>query len=324
MRLTWVVMMIGVSGCTITNPAFFESAGDETSGGPGGGESSGSAGSTTRPVDDSTGEPSPTTSAGTSASTSATTSTATEPDPMTSADAGTTSPGTTDSGETTADSTTDPNNTTGPEGSSGTTEAICGDGLVEGDEKCDGGPQVEPTPGKCSLDCQAIVQEKRIFAFKADHVGSFDSLEMADALCQEFAESSGWEGEFKALLSDGVTRVGSLDPFDGQATDDWPLHPHTAYFNEAGQFVWTTWKLPLLGVSPGLEGAALHHPIQPGVSFAAWTGLQSDWRTGANCEGWMKDGAPAGIAGKPYTKDFYLHAASPGCDTPLGLICVQQ
>jgi cysteine-rich repeat protein len=294
----------------MNNPAFMASAGDDGSSGDDGG-GGGSAGSTTRP-DGTTGEPPVTTTATPSTSTTA------GPAPVT-----TTDPATTDPGETTSTSTgVDPDETTGLDPSSGNIpEAVCGNGLVEEGEQCDEG-QNEPAPGKCSPDCQALIAKKQIFAFNAMIKGGFMALEVADAECQEFADDEGLDGAFKALISDGATRIGAVLPWDGQASPDWPLHPYTAYFNRNNELVWITLKRPLLGAGKDNEGFALPHAIEPTADYAVWTGLQSDWVSGLNCGQW--NGVQQGIVGKPYKLDIYLDAGPQSCEIAWGLICVQQ
>lgn len=297
----------------MNNPAFMASAGDDGSSGDGGG--SGSAGSTTRPVD-TTGDPPPMTTA------SPTTPTTDGPDPVT-----TSSPATSDANSTGIEpvETTggvDPDTTTGPDSSTGNLPPECGNGIVEQGEQCDDG-QIEPAPDKCSPDCQAMIVKKRIFAFNAMIKGDFMKPQNADGACQDHASGAGLEGDYKALVSDGETRVGSVQPWDGQATDDWPLHSYTAYFNVDQQLVWITLERPLLGAGPDNEGFALLHPITADNQYAVWTGLKSDWLSGPNCNKWA--GLDEAIAGKPYKLEGFLDAANASpCANKWGLICVQQ
>lgn len=313
MRLFTFALLLASAGCTMNNPAFMVSAGDdESSGGDGNSGTAGSTtpGSTTRPGD-STGDP-PTTTATPS------TSTTDGPDPVT-----TTAPATTDPGETTSTSTgVDPNETTTLDPSSGNIMAQCGNGIVEEGEQCDQA-QFEPVPEKCAPDCQAMIGKRRIFAANVGIKGSFMKLADADAECQEAAATLMFEGNFKALVSDGEMRLGSIDPYDGKATLDWPLRPYTAYFNGSGELVWITLKRPLLGVGAENEGLALPHPIQANANYSVWTGLQSDWRSGPNCGEWTGDGEP-GLVGKPSKQDIYIDAGPQPCEIAMGLICVQQ
>jgi hypothetical protein len=294
----------------MNNPAFMATAGDDGSSGDGGGSSS--AGSTTRP-DGSTGEPPATTTATPS------TSTTDGPEPVTGTD-----PATTDPGDSTSTSTgVDPNDTSGLDPSTGDVVPECGNGLVEDGEQCDEALN-EPMPEKCSPDCQALIGKKRIFAFNAMFKGNFMNLDVADAACTEAASDLGLDGTFKALISDGDQRIGSVASYDGKASPDWPLHPYTAYFNTDNELVWITLKRPLLGVGFENQGLPLPHAIQPDANYPVWTGLQADWISGPNCGAWTGEAQNA-IAGKPYKTDIYIDAAGYlSCEIAMGLICVQQ
>lgn len=269
-------------------------------------------------------------------------STATTP-PTTGEATTTLDPGTTTLGATTepggsttepGGSTTEPGGSTAGPGSSSTGANVkCGDGVVEGDEVCDAGPEPPLEPGACLPTCDGTIGEKLIFAAPTVTAGDFAAgldLSAADETCTSTAEELGFQGAFKALISDFTARWASTAPYLGDCSEDWPVQPYTAYVNLDAALVWVTGDIRLLGVvhapPPDEEThqpVPLHSPIDPMATFVVWTGLANTWETASTCEDWQ--GGTSGTAGKPAKDlDFLSAAGNLPCTEELGLICVEQ
>lgn len=80
--------------------------------------------------------------------------------------------------------------------------STCGDGIVEGDEACDGGE-------RCTSSCTKTA--RLVFLTSTRQDGALGSVAAADELCQELARDAELEGEFMAWISDGTT--GPVDRF---------------------------------------------------------------------------------------------------------------
>ncbi|MEM6990795.1 MAG: DUF1554 domain-containing protein [Myxococcota bacterium] len=178
------------------------------------------------------------------------------------------------------------------EGSTGDgAAAVCGDGLVGGDELCDDGENLGRAMGECVPGCSGIVERKLIRLSDETARGGFtigSSLSgsaMADTFCDD--------GE-KALFADGEERIASLTPWQADGQVDWALAPYTEYVNEQGQVIATTGKLALLGVDDEWLWVGLQNPISD-LQTRAWTGLFDDFVTHTeNCSEW-KDSDPSGF-----------------------------
>ncbi len=322
MRSSWLVAIVGCVGCTGQNPAFFAaSTGDSegaTSHGGSSGEATSSGETTTLPV--TTGVQ-PTTSGGeTTGAVSVGETTDTT---------GAVSDGTT----TTGDSTGKPpdTSTTGTESTGVPDPAVCGNNIVEDGEICDKGLNPPLELGSCLPTCDGTIQAKLIFAF-GSFTGNFanGTLAIADDKCKAFALDNGYDGLFKAMLSDGVTRIAATSSFDATEAKDWVLHPYTAYVNPSLQVVWVTGPIPLLGVIPSLipnqpnVPMPLKNPIN-NAEVAVWTGMTSEWLSAnVNCGQWkLLNGT--GMVGNTLKKMGFLDATGALlCQKPSGLICVEQ
>ncbi len=208
------------------------------------------------------------------------------------------------------------------------TLARCGDGVVDSDEGCDDGDNPGAAVGDCIPGCVGRVEQVLRMRLSSPFTGvdsgfaaeAASFTEAADALCPE---------GFKAVITDGSTRIATVTPLVGDGQVDWVLEPFTAYYDEVedtsrwptccsegfagepccedgvytGQLVGTTDDVTLLGVRRG-EPVALPGP--GGIPYyrfdrsgrAVWTGFNTDWTAGDTCSGWTStDAEQAGIIG---------------------------
>lgn len=301
MRWWWVGVWLASAGCVRANPVF----GLELGGGDGSGSTAlETTGDTT---DDTTAAP------GTGAASATATSTPVGTTAETGAD--------TTGADTTGADTTPPGTST--EGSSDTEPIdLCGNGVLDPGEACD--PAIEPADPKdaCLPTCEEI-PEKRIVVV-GPVLGNFAalfSLADLDAFCTDEANND-VPGVFKAMLSDGATRWAAKAAYDPTDSQDWVLAPHTAYLNAAGETVWVTEDVPLLGVVDG-AAAPLLAPLTA-LPFPVWTGLANDWTTADTCKQW-KVGEGSGTVGRTDLVLGFLDDDSVfACNLPLAVVCVQQ
>ncbi len=203
-------------------------------------------------------------------------------------------------GEGDGSSTSGSPSSTGDTGSTSDVEvATCGDGIVEGSEVCDDARLVLE-PGACRPDCSGPIPLVRITLSPTPIQGDLgpDPIETVDGLCPPGAS---------ALFSDGVHRRATMAPNAVVDPIDWVLHPFTAYENAAGEVLWVTDTVPLLGVRNGVS-ASLVHSIVPfeGNPPGVLTGMNNDWTSPpqADCAGWSSDSANAlHSAGIPWIVD---------------------
>lgn len=328
MRSSWLIVMMGCAGCTGLNPAFLASSAGDSEGATGHGESSSattSGGETTLP---GTTGVQPTTGGNQTTASTGAVSVGETTGPIDTT--GAVSDGTTTTGDTTGvppDSTTDPVDSTGVPN-----PAVCGNAKVEDGEVCDQGMNPPLEPGACLPTCDGTIPTKTIFA-TGSVAGDFTfngTLAIADDKCKALAGEQGLDGTFKAMISDGVTRVAATSAFDPSEAKDWVLHPYTAYLNPSLQLVSVTGPIPLLGVVPNADPnlpnlqLPLKNPINNG-EVTVWTGLTSEWLSATNNCGKWKLLNGLGKAGNSSDKTNFLTGAGDIlCQKPSGLICVQQ
>ncbi|MEM6290992.1 MAG: DUF1554 domain-containing protein [Myxococcota bacterium] len=202
--------------------------------------------------------------------------------------------------------------------------STCGDGIIEGAEVCDDEGPVVLEPGACRPDCSGPIPLRRITLSPQPVQGDLgpDPVATVDSLCPAGA---------RAMFSDGVARRASVAPNAVVDPIDWVLHPFTAYQNAAGEVLWVTDMVPLLGSRDGLPTPLLHSIVPfdrnpPGVL----TGMNSDWTSPpqADCEGWTSASANAvHSAGIPWILDgggYLDNGGVTACNVFGRVYCVEQ
>lgn len=166
--------------------------------------------------------------------------------------------------------------------------AVCGDGIVSGDEFCDDGENLGRAMDECIPGCASAVQRKQIRVSEEAVNGgfTFDSSLSASALADTFCNE-----DEKAMFADGDERIASVTPWQADGQVDWALAPYTEYVNEQGDVISTTGELALLGVDDDQQWTGLEHPISE-IPLKVWTGLFDDYVTHSeNCSNWTDDDA---------------------------------
>lgn len=195
--------------------------------------------------------------------------------------------------------TTDPTESTsttapGDGGSTGATtgggDPVCGDGQVDAPEACDDGVNAGAVAGDCAPDCSKEVEEKIIRLSQNTVAGNF-ALGRASFVA---AADSECPVGYLAMIADGIDRVGSLAPLMGNGQVDWPIQTWTSYVNPAGDPVWTTTDLRLLGVADDHTWAGLANPVAP-AGGTAFTAMVEDYTTSSlNCLSFTVDAGTSG------------------------------
>jgi hypothetical protein len=176
---------------------------------------------------------------------------------------------------------------------------VCGNNVVDTEigEVCDDGSNLGLNVGDC-VACRGQVERSLTILVRGNTRGKLEGAsgpaEFADTLCP-----SG----YRAIFADGVSRVASVSPNEGDGQLNWTLYPFTAYYNEAGDHIWTTDAVPLLGVRDGVL-RELSNSLGTSDN-GVWTGLRADWTTvpaAEACSGWASDSdaltAPIGNSGR--------------------------
>ena len=145
----------------------------------------------------------------------------------------------------------------------------------------------------------------------------------ADAYCMA-ERPDGMIGTYKALISDGTNRVACVNEnCSSGATEhiDWVLAPQTDYYRtDDTTKLGTTDLLGLFFVESDLDTNLTDD------TFYIWTGLNSDWTVGDNCNLWSDS---SGIYGAAYGETDYsdINVISydwDSCDNTASLACVEQ
>lgn len=207
---------------------------------------------------------------------------------------------------------------------------FCGDGIVNGNEVCDGGASGSTALGACSPECTGFYQ-KKFFSLTSNSYGTnLGGIRGADAICgDEFG--AGW----KALLVGGARRA-TVTPFSGDGQQDWVIDKYTHYFNDQDQLVWRTDSVSLLAVGRGGR-QNLFAQLFDGATFGgpyAWSGYEGDWTTqadgndaGGTCLGWTSTDLLRGasfIAGPSFTRPDLTYLSTSCGSTIQRLLCVEQ
>ncbi|MEM6990205.1 MAG: DUF1554 domain-containing protein [Myxococcota bacterium] len=201
----------------------------------------------------------------------------------------------------------------------GGSDAVCGDDVVEGDEECD--EPFEPVLDGCRPDCTRI-PTKTISLSNGQFDGDLgpDPVAFADSTCDE--------GD-KAMFVFGTARRATTNPWGSTDPIDWVLAPHTAYVRDDGALLWVTDAVPLLGVRNGAE-QSLAAPIVETLGIGFMTGMTPDWRTrsGEDCLGWTSsaptDTKAGGVSGQTESDGYLDNGGAAPCDGFDAFYCVEQ
>jgi cysteine-rich repeat protein len=203
--------------------------------------------------------------------------------------------------------------TTEVDESTGPTAAVCGDGVVEGDETCDDGNQT-PNDG-----CQECAKDSIVFVTSELYQGfSLEGLYGADQRCRSLADKADLARHltFKAWLSSSKESANAR-----------LIHSKGRYVLVNGLVVAQNWS--------GLTSGILINPIMvdeisQSRDDAVWTGTLSSGEAALDdefCEDWDDDSGLLKFAGIGFsssidaTWSFFEPAP---CDSQLRLYCIEQ
>ncbi len=228
-----------------------------------------------------------------------------------------TSTGTSTGAASTSDSTTSPDETSdassGSESSTGPSDPVCGDGVIEGDETCDDG---NATPGD---GCQECAKDSIVFITSEVYQGfALGGLYGADQRCRSLAAKAGLQRflTFKAWLSTPSMPV-----------VDRLLHSRGRYVLVNGLVVAQNWE----GLTSGaIETTINVDEFSQTQDIPVWTGTLASGQPALGsefCEDWDDDSGLLKFGGAGLsdsvsaTWSFFDHAP---CDTELRLYCIEQ
>jgi hypothetical protein len=208
---------------------------------------------------------------------------------------------TTSTDESTEESSTDTGmDTTGESTESGTDTMVdtgvtddplpeCGNGVVEGDELCDDGPEPELAPGACRPDCAGTIETRTVVRSATVESGNFGNNPVA------FADSK-CEPGYEAMFAYATNRVATTTAWQSEGAVDWPVQPWTAYETMEGELVWVTDEVAQIGVRDGAHVDVLANMGgggcfgNPPICFfySMVTGMNADGTTliSNTCNGW--------------------------------------
>lgn len=185
---------------------------------------------------------------------------------------------------------------------------VCGNGVVEPPEECDG--------GSLCLEC---VRDRVVFLtslkFDPATLGGPNGTDGADTLCNDFAQSAGLDGVFKAWLSTPTTS------------------PSTSFVPSAGRYVRTD-GVAVADSWDDLTDGDLAAPIRWSEkgkelgAVAAWTSTlpNGEWSGDPACGAWSSNLEMGSAGGGPFTDSRWtqLEPLPVDCDFPLALYCFEQ
>jgi hypothetical protein len=235
---------------------------------------------------------------------------------------------------------------------------VCGDGFVNLGEVCDDGSNIGADVGDCAPGCEQLVRAKRYIYAMGSATGNLHRMRGSsmDGTTQPLpAHLDGWVGcrerGLKTMFSDGVTRVASVSPHQGDGQVDWVLEPWVAYYSYnlvdpgLSQHIWTTDDSALLGVRGGqpqdlLVNTVIGRPsssTNPSSDWEVWTGMDADWTTTSDdCNGWrsadagdvssygMTETRPWSVTATNMAVEDLLSGGSGSCDESHNFLCVEQ
>lgn len=206
---------------------------------------------------------------------------------------------TTSSGDTTLD--------TDETSSSGTsTVSLCGNGLVDEGEECDG-----------NTGCFNCTQDRVVFVtgvgFAAMILGGPDGTNGADEACNSMALDSGLTGDFKAWLSTPYA-----SPIKRFAS------PLGRYVRPDGVVVAASWGALLDGQ---LDATITVGPDGTDVGFApVWTSTQAEgeWAGDYACDTWTSSVNTSTMGINGFTDSRWTQFGTAQCDGEFALYCFEQ
>ena len=237
-----------------------------------------------------------TTSSGTETSTATTGPTTT--DPTTS---GPTTSGPTTSGPTTTEPTTEPTTSTAttvdPTTSTSTTgePGVCGDGMLDGDEECDDGNEVDEDActsacvaascgdgivhagveacddgndvddDACSNMCE-VNESRRVFVTTQTWTGNLGGLAGANAKCQDAADAAGLGGTYKAWIATGKANEAPADHFSKSTAP---------YVRVDGEVIAANWD-DLVDAELAIAINVTEDGVAAGGTNHVWTNVKAD------------------------------------------------
>lgn len=222
---------------------------------------------------------------------------------------------------TTGDATTDADVSTTTGSTTGAPVAFCGDGVVEGDEECDGGWGC--IDDRCRLNL--IVFMSGVMLFSDVLGGGPGGMQGADDACQILADQGGLPGRYKAWLS---TELSSPARRFVRA-------PGQSYILlEQQEIVAVSWADLVAGTGAyGIDEDAVGN-IYESAFLRVWTATGPDGRrapVGGTCDNWSSlvgdaaQGNPKAHAAPAWTLQLdgerSPHAA---CDDLLPIYCFRQ
>jgi hypothetical protein len=178
--------------------------------------------------------------------------------------------------------------------------------------------------GVCRPDCQGTVQQKIVgVTARTLQRGGVSGI---DSLCVTTFGTG-----YKALITDGTTRVATVTPNRGDGQVGWVLQPYTRYVSqETGLLVFITDSSRLLGASGGVD-QSLDNPFRAADDgYGGYVGAEADWRSGPDCNNWT-DATSAYTATGPNLGPsgigpgaFPNNGGYSQCQYDRRFICVQQ
>jgi hypothetical protein len=163
----------------------------------------------------------------------------------------------------------------------------------------------------------------RMFVTGTGQNGMLGGPTGADETCAEEATGRSLTGSYKALLTDGSTRVActSDNCASGGVSENagWVFHPTTTYTRTDGALISST-----------TSNAIFAFPLTASVgtpSLYVWTGLTETWTSSGNtCLGWVSGGGSVyGAAGmSDRTNSRAIGGLSVSCDQLYRIVCVEQ
>lgn len=139
--------------------------------------------------------------------------------------------------------------------------------------------------------------DKRVWVTSLSYFGNFNAvadMSSPDAACDALSGDTNHPGDgkvYKALMAHSVHRVATTNGTNSTGQFGWVLSPATEYYlKEGSNYI----NRLFLTDSNALPPFPFDYPFN---GASAWTGLNDNWTTGANCGDWS-DSVTPGISGQ--------------------------